>query len=635
MAGSLFFVLVRSARGRLAQMVRRLKEPRYLFGFIIGGSWILFWASRVIASGGLDASNVQVGLPAEALEAIAGPLGFALQLVLCTLIAIALLLWWAVPLGRSSMEFTEPELHLLLPAPVPRRSLIQYGVLKSQPGILVGVTITSFFMAPKTLPSIFSTALTLWLMFTIWDLHAKVRGLWYASLDEMPAAQRWRKQGLLWAVVFVGIIGIAWQAFWLFIEIQASQLLALQDYSDLAETLPPIAEAMAATASESTLAWILTPLLLLTKPVFLALSGQPGLPWVAALALPVALAAAHNEWVVRSQSRFEERELARARKRSQTTASAVGFWRRATRIRRWQAFVLAPHGPREVAVVWKNVMQVHRVPLGLLFALPALVLGLFFTLTSTGLLPTWTIQIVQMSGLGIMLITPLVAARSHRCDFRSDLLRLEMMRTFPITGARMFSAQMAAPVLLVLLQLVLAMTVVIAVDLVVEAGFFAGSFQVDGEAVRPQDLKERLAGAIGVARLALTPLFLLTYLPLAVTLTFLTAALENVAALLFPGWVQLGPNKKQAASKFGQNMLVILALSIVMFAALLPGVLTVAAIVGVQTLLWDSAVSPWQVPLLSLAGSVPVMAVVVALVALGGRLWDRLDPSAELLAGRS
>ncbi len=99
--------------------------------------------------------------------------------------------------------------------------------------------------------------------------------------------------------------------------------------------------------------------------------------------------------------------------------------------------------------------------------------------------------------------------------------------------------------------------------------------------------------------------------------------------------MQLGTAKKQAASKFGQHMLVFMALSIVMFAGLLPGVLTVAAVVAAQTLVWGMPISAWELPLLGLAGAIPIGAVVVALAVLGGHLWDRLDPSAEMLAGRN
>jgi len=131
------------------------------------------------------------------------------------------------------------------------------------------------------------------------------------------------------------------------------------------------------------------------------------------------------------------------------------------------------------------------------------------------------------------------------------------------------------------------------------------------------------------------PLVIVGYLPVAFAITSLTASLENVAALAFPGWVKLGTAKKPAAAKVGQHVLVFMALSIVLFAGLLPGVLTVATVVAVQTLVWGVPISAWEMPLLGLAGAIPIGAVAVALAVAGGHLWDRLDPSAEMLAGQN
>jgi len=600
-------------------MARRLKDPRYLFGAVVGGGWILFWVSR----GFIGRSwNFQFGPPPEMLEAAAGPIGQAGQLGIAIFLTVIGVLWWAVPFGRNSLEFTEPELHLLLPSPIKRRMLIQYGVLKSQPAILIGVAISSFFMRPGTLLGSAAVVVSLWIFFTLWDLHAKGRGLWYARLDEMSRSASWSKQILLWVVLFGVLLGLAWSGFQVALEFVA---VPLPDFeTDTGEAFLEVAERFVAIAWTSPLAWALTPLIWLTRPLVYGVSRGIDFGWFATLIFPVAILIAHNEWVVRSQARFEETALAQAKKRSKDATEGMNFWRRTRARRNWVAFPLRAAGRPEVALLWKNIMLVQRLPLIIAFAWPSALFGLVLLLPIMGFIP-WLVVPLQVVGLIIMAIPPLFNARASRNDFRGDLLRLEIMRTLPLGGVRMFVAEVAAPVVMVMLQALFGVLIFVSVDAIVELGLVTGGMEV----------KQDLADYLNVHRLALVPLAIAAYVPVALVVTLLTACLENVAALAFPGWVQLGTAKKQAAAKFGQHMLVFMALSIVMFAGLLPGVLTVGAILAVQVLAWGAPLSAWELPLLGLAGALPVGAVVVALAILGGNLWDRLDPSAELLAGRN
>ena len=633
MVGALAFVLVRSVRGRTVQMARRLKEPRYLFGFLVGAGWILFWAGRFFIGTNWSTTNFQFGPTQEILQAAAGPIGQALQVILATLLAIGGILWWAVPFGRNSLEFTEPELHLLLPSPVPRRALIQYGVLKSQPGVLIGVVITAFFMGPGTFWGSAATLLALWLFFSLWDLHAKGRGLWYAQLHELAPAARWRWQIMLWLLLLGALITVAVLALQLGLEIITRPLPDFEAVAELLESAETFGEA----AWNSPLASVLTPIIWLLQPFFRGIAGDLGFAWVVTLAFPAALLFVHNEWVVRSQSRFEETALAQAKKRNKQAKGNSNFWRRTRARRGWATFPLPPAGRPETAILWKNLMLVQRLPLTVALAAPTALLVALLAMIAVGILPVWLAIILQLIGLIVMLATPLFNARAARNDFRADLLRLEIMRTMPIGGVRMFLAEISAPVSVAMLQVLFGVIVFMGIDTLNGLGWIGGdsSASVNGSRVvfLSAEAMQAIADYLHVNRLALVPLAVAGYLPIALAVTSLTASLENIAALAFPGWVQLGTTKKQAASKVGQHVLVFMALSIVMFAGLLPGVLTVGAVVAVQVLVWNIPLSAWELPVLGLAGALPIGAVVVALAVLGGRLWDRLDPSAEMLAG--
>ena len=634
MIGALAFVLVRSLRGRIVQMARRLKEPRYLFGFLVGAGWVLFWLGRVFLRSDWSV-DFQFGPTQEVLQAVAGPIGQALEVTLATFLAICGILWWAVPFGRNSLEFTEPELHLLLPSPVSRRALIQYGVLKSQPGVLIGVVITSIFMGPGTFWGTAATLVALWLFFTLWDLHAKGRGLWYARLDELTPGKKWRQQIVLWLLLLGALVALAVLAVELGLEVMTQPFPDFE--ADTGTALRESAEIFAGVAWQSPLAWALTPIIWLIRPFFRAVTGDLGLAWFVTLAFPAVVLIAHNEWVVRSQSRFEETALAQAKKRNATAQGNSAFWQRTRARRKWAPFRLAPGGPPETAILWKNLMLAQRLPLKIALGVPMAIVLVLFAMMATGLIAAWLVVMLQGITILLMMVGPLFSARGARNDFRSDLLRLEIMRTMPITGIRMFLAEISAPVVVAMLPMLFGALVFMGIDTLRELGLAGdGASESSVRALTAAtEAKQRIAQYLHAHRLALVPLALAAYLPVGLVVALLTASIENVAALTFPGWVRLGTSKKQAASKFGQHMLVFIALSIVIFAGLLPGVLTVAAVVGVQTLVWGVPISAWELPVLGLVGALPIGAVVVALAMFGGHLWDRLDPSAEMLAGRN
>lgn len=623
MSEALLYLLVRSARGRVLRVVRRLREPKYLLGFIVGGGWIAFWMSRFAL--GRGNANIEFGLPVGAVESLAGEIGTTLQLFVCLVLAVVLSVWWLVPLGRRVLEFGETELHLLLPAPISRRQLFQYGILRSQGGVLVGATLLTVFSGlrdPLTMLRIF---LATWLLFTLWDLHGKVRALWLARLDELTPAQAWRRRLLLWSA-----IGALWIVLFVGVTEVASGILAdlprLRDDGDMASALQLLVGEHGARAADGILGWVLTPLIWLSAPLF---SGfQPDLSAasrVMAWLLPGAFVVAHNEWVVRSQVRFEEAALASAKRESRKADPSARFWRSSKRGRGRVAFPLASTGRPELALVWANLMLVTRLPLRWLIGAGIGLVAVLMLLTASGALPRWLVFVIQQLGTVMILVPPLLSGRSMRNDLRTNLLKVELIRPLPLRGWRFFASQISAPVLLVMLQCAFGAALVLGIDVLSHTALLPGGLPAT----------TRLAEMLYVPARLVTPLLVAGALPLALVTAVLSTSLENLAALAFPSWVQLGLAKKPAAAKFGQHMIVFLVLSMAMLFGLAPGILTVGAVLAVQVLVWGVPLNGWEVPLLGWLAAVPIGAVLFALIGFGGRLWDRLDPSEEILSGHS
>ena len=84
---------------------------------------------------------------------------------------------------------------------------------------------------------------------------------------------------------------------------------------------------------------------------------------LAATAWPLILIVAHNEWVVRSQTRFEEATLERSRRQAAKGDAAARFRKVRQRRRQEAPFTLTPVGHPETAIVWKNLMLAHRTRL--------------------------------------------------------------------------------------------------------------------------------------------------------------------------------------------------------------------------------------------------------------------------------
>ncbi len=602
----------RSLLGRVTGWLRLMKQPKYLVGTLAGVAWMGMFALRPVlranraAALGNRVEDVMEWLPTLEMTA-------ALALLVC------LSLWWLWPFGKASLELTETELHLLLPAPVRRRHLIQYAMLRNQWGVLVGCFMISLFSSGGA-PTVFAWRFfSVWVFLTLWHLHSRGRGLWVARLQELPAAVAWRRRAtvvagiaLMWILLAPGIASIV------------TSLPGLS--ADIAPALRDALSPDRIRGEAPLLALALTPTRWVLGPFFAALA--PDTPLAARLASagwPLLLLIAHNEWVVRSQTRFEEATLERSRQQATQGDAASRFRKARQRQRQTAPFALRPMGRPETAIIWKNLMLAHRTPL-----VPAIGAGTAAVAISavvvafTGL-PDWLIAIMTVAGAMGLGVTPLMAGHQWRNDLRTDLLRIDVIRTWPIASWQLFVAQVAPPAIIASLY------AAGAAGLLLIAGVAAGTPSATGSVlVRPD-----LAASLGVSHVGLLLLGLATMVPLVAAIAALSATLQNLLALLWPSWIQLGRRRAGSAAHMGQGMLTGLGLVLALAVGLLPGALLVGAWLFLQVGVAELPLMAWELPLLGLTAVIPLVVIVGVLTRFGGVLWDQLDPSAELLsAGR-
>jgi hypothetical protein len=329
----------------------------------------------------------------------------------------------------------------------------------------------------------------------------------------------------------------------------------------------------------------------------------------------LALVALHGAWVVRSRVSFEEATLERARRES-ARKGVSRQERRARNARHHEAFRLAPAGPPEAAIAWKNLMLRTRAPLGRSAALMA-VIPLVLGGVAAYFGPPVTI-LVAIFGIALLCGIPLFAGLVLRNDLRTDLLHTDLLRTWPLRGSRLVLAELLAPAANALLLMLLGCGMV--------AAGVIGETLNQGED-RILQLPALLAGG---HPLLLLPVLLASLLLVGLAVALLSLAILNLAVLLVPSWIGLGLNIRRGTAVLGQRLLVGLGYLLAMVVAALPVLLLPGAAAALHVF-QRVPFHVWEIPLLAVVTALILGIEVAILVRLAGSVWERMDPSRELL----
>jgi hypothetical protein len=182
-----------------------------------------------------------------------------------------------------------------------------------------------------------------------------------------------------------------------------------------------------------------------------------------------------------------------------------------------------------------------------------------------------------------------------RNDLRGDLLKLDLLRSYPLRGRSVVLAEAAASTLMLT-------GVQFSLILVAYLAFL-------GNRTMLPDLEER----------TLLLLILFVCLP---PINLLSMLIQNGAALLFPAWVKLGSGRMAGVEALGQNLLMMVA-----FLGLLSVTLVVPVILGGGGyLLLRSVLNDWAL--------IPAIAVALTIIGLEaalivhwlGHVFERTDP---------
>jgi hypothetical protein len=468
--GPFVFLTLRSFKNRLLNRLRRLKEVRYLLGAVIGGGYFFFLFTRGHPGG--RAYQRMTTLDMGALLALA-----------------LLLLAWILP-NLSSLAFSEAELHFVIGGPVSRRRVLLYKLVNSQVQILIGILVTTFLGIPNGL------FIGLWVAYTTFALYNTFVAIARHRLLELGVRGWW-----ISTAAFAAMIGTAWTVIHFAHRPRPGGGSPFDDP-------------------------MLTPLLfvprVLARPLFAKTLIDVATSSAVVAAIGVAFFFASSSLRVQ----FDELVQTASERVTRFRARMQGQPDNQVSFRRLRApFRLAEGSSPEMAIVWKNFTAIMRMAFSGVITILA-----FEALFLAGTI-LWKDPGLKAMCAGFTLATacifPILGSIMFKQDYRLDVTRADVLKTWPIEGERLIAAEIAAPlVTMSVIELLLIIAAAVA------TGIAAGSMT---KFATPQ--------IIVIALLFATPLCAIQLL------------LRNAVAVVFPGWGFRSREEQRGFVAMGQRIL--------------------------------------------------------------------------------
>lgn len=581
MSGAFLYLSVCSLRNRLRVRLRRLRQPRYLIGSIVGLAYLYFFAFR--RPGGRSARVGAGGAPTPL--AVIERIGEWLEVIGAVLLFLGTALAWVLPGAGRPIEFSRSEVQFLFPAPVSRRQLLHYKLVRGQIGPMFGSAVATLFLRPSSFAAGWTFLVGMWLLFAVMRLHFIGIALRRQSLAQHGRAglsRNWLPMVIVAGAVLVlaGTVAADWPRL-------STMPSSYQVFRELLR--------LGATGLAH---WVLWPFAAIVR---LPLSGSV-VAFLRALPPVLLLLAINYLWVLRGDLAFEEASAADAERRAAERAAPRALKRTA----RAAPFALALSGPPETAILWKNLILLGRYAssrtlVRLVPALIAVVVAFSNARGRTGIT-------AFISGLGLMAaaMTVMIGPQILRNDCRQDLAQLAVLKTWPVRGPALVRGELLAPAVV--------LTVLTWVCVVLGVALFPGRFP--GVPVGADRPPIGSAAEVAVAAALLAPGLILAQL-----------VLQNGLAILFPGWVAIGASRARGLDAFGQRLLMMAGIVLALALSLVPGLLA-GGLVGAGLYLVGPRVQMLVIVVPALIAAIVMLAECWIAADLLGRVFDRTDVSA-------
>lgn len=585
MSRALLYLRVTSLVGRVKSRLRRLREPKYLAGAVVGVGYLYFAFIR--RAHGLHAGHAPGAPPGPGIPAAA--LAFLPEVAALALL-LSVVANWAMP-RSASLVFSEAEIAFLFPAPVNRRMLVHYRILGSQLGIaFTALVLTVVFRRGQAFGgNAWFHAIGWWLILATLNLHFTGTSFVYSRLLNRSLTSGWRKVmtiGVIWCVAAALIL-------WVWSVVQLPQRSDLNRPHGMEIYL-------AAQLNAGPLPWLLAIPRLVVTPYF----AMGNSAFLLALGPALALLVVHYFWVVHTEVSFEEASIARAEKRAARVQRAQqGDWRGQNAGPKAQRapFRLLEGGRPEVAFFWKNLLSSSGFfrPRVLVVVLAIVLVGSEWLVVRPEMRAVRLFTLMMFAVL--LALTLLIGPMLARQDLRTDLPNSDILKTYPLRGWQIVLGELLAPLTIL--------------SSLIWVSLFAGALLL------PADkflwLTPALRGAAALALAVLAP-----------PLVAIQLLVPNATAIVFPAWTQsAGDRTERGIEVIGQRIIFIAGQLLISLIAVVPAMLSAALVIFLTAWL----VGPVMAGLLAVAVVFSLLGYEVWLGVrwLGGR-FEQFDLSAEL-----
>ncbi len=579
MISALFFLQYHSMRNRLHARLRRLKRPKYLIGAIIGGLYFAFYFSMIFTRSGAAGSG-------SALAGVA-PTPGAWTTFGAVLLLLVVLLAWILPNERAALAFSEAEVAFLFTAPITRRGLIHYKLIRAQIGILFSVIFLTLISGRwRQGAHVWISLVGWWAILSTLSLHGLASSFARTILFDRGITN-WRRRIIILSACAVVIGGV---------------LVASRDH------LPPLPAGpnptpydylnwMHAALTTGVVPYLLFPFRLVVQPYF----APDAASFFTVIGPTLAIMALLYFLVVRADVAFEEASVSYSQKIATRIAAMQD--QRSGRITpkkaRRSPFALAPTGLSSIAFLWKNLIlagQIFNPRILLRLSLMLLVFGALASRHPPGDAPF--ISLVGILCLMLLFMSLFWGQAMLRADFRSDLMVADQLLLYPLPGWQIVLGEILAPVV-----------ILAAVQwLLIAAAAIFLQFP-------HQEIPLTLRIGLTVAAAIVVP-----------AIDLIVFLIPNAAALLMPSWVRFDKNAPRGFENFGQAIILAIGQFFAMGVALAPAGLVFWLVLFLAGLALSPALA---VPLAAVAAAAMLVAESAAAIYILGQAFERFDVSAE------
>ena len=580
---ALGYLVTRSFVNGVLFRLRRLRQPKYLLGAILGAAYFYFYFGRFLAVS---------RMPWGAESGPASPHG--LEIGAAILFVATIVLSWILPASRAAIAFTEAEIAFLFPAPITRRTLVIMRLVKSQFALLL-------FSAFMTLLSgRFHLGSEVWMRIGGWWVIMNTLNM--HRLGASFALQRLRERGMADGKrrVLVVLVLVAFVAL---VEFMRRSLPPPPDLATALRGGGEITNYIVQLLHTGPLRYVLAPFKLVVAPNF----AHEGVTFLRALLPAFGIMALHFIWVVRADVSFEDASIEAAKKRAAFLAARGRGELRArgksdkARTPLWR---LRPTGFAPIAFIWKSLLKTGgRRTLGRWAAFFAVLTAGAFALGRVEYLTKPLVVTAFIIGGGCyiaLLISFVMIGQLSAAQLRQGIATMDLLKTYPIPGWQIALGELAGPVLLGSLMQwcslgIGLMLLSIAPPLHPHLGTITA-----------------IVGGIAL----LLPIFNLS-----------TAILPCAGALLYPGWFRPQENAAPGIENTGMKLILGIAQLLAVFVAMIP--VAFFGAVAWFALGKFTAAAEWQ----ALAAGGTAMLILAMETGLGiawlGSLYDKFDVSSE------